>query len=69
MSVEDLIVICTGYGFKVVPAADLSLHLPDGGLFHVNPATLCPQCLTETAPTVDTPSASRLFMPQAIPNA
>lgn len=53
---DGTIVICTGYGFKVVPAAELEFPAPEHEPGDAAPGNWCPACFASHAPAAVVPS-------------
>ncbi len=53
---DGTIVICTGYGFKVVPAADLEFPAPEHEPGDAASGNWCPACFASHAPAAIVPS-------------
>jgi len=66
-SADGTVVICTGYGFKVVPAADLGFAPLDEATHDTAPATWCLACFASHLPAAVIASPVPTAQPVAAP--
>ena len=64
---DGTVVICTGYGFKVVPAADLGFAPLDEATHDTAPATWCLACFASHLPAAVVASPVPTVLPAEAP--